>query len=103
MSKCLLTILTLFALAVPVVAQDAEVGKEYEITIESEQDNQYTGPFGQAKIGSIVFAVPNAKAKEKYRVKVTAIRQNQYTQAMQASCDFQQIGGDKKGMCLAAP
>jgi len=24
----------------PAIAQDAEVGKEYQITIESEQDNQ---------------------------------------------------------------
>ena len=60
-------------------------------------------PFGQAKIGSIVFAVPDAKVKEKYNVKVTDIRDNQYTGDKQASCEFQQVGGDRKGMCIAAP
>ncbi len=90
-------------LAVPVLAQDAEVGKEYEITIQTEQDNQYTGPNGQAKIGGIVFMIPNAKVMEKYKVKVTEIRENQHTMAKQASCDFEQIGGTKKGNCIGAP
>ena len=103
MVKFLLTTIAVLGLALPATAQDAEVGKEYEITIETEQDNQYTGPFGEAKIGSIVFNVPNAKVKEKYKVKVTDIRNNQYTGAKQASCEFQQVGGDRKGMCNAAP
>lgn len=88
---------------IPAMAQDAEVGKEYQITIESEQDNQYTGPYGQAKIGSIFVMVPNAKKDQRYNVKITDIKPNQYTGNKQASCTFEQIGGDRKGNCLGAP
>jgi predicted RNA-binding protein with TRAM domain len=87
----------------PAIAQDAEVGKEYQITIESEKNNQYTGPYGDAKIGSIAVLVPNAKKSEKYKVKITDIKPNQYTGDKQASCTFEQIGGDRKGDCLGAP
>jgi predicted RNA-binding protein with TRAM domain len=103
MRRLLLASVVLLGLALPAIAQDAQVGKEYDITIESEQTNQYTGAFGQAKVGSVVFDVPNAKKQEKYHVKVTAIAKNQYTGDTQASCDFQQTGGDKKGSCIAAP
>jgi predicted RNA-binding protein with TRAM domain len=103
MRRFLLIGIAVLGLALPAIAQDAEVGKEYDVTIESEQNNQYTGPFGQAKIGSIVFDVPNAKKDQKYHVKVTAITKNQYTGDQQASCDFQQVGGDKRmGMCIPA-
>ena len=87
----------------PAMAQDAQVGKEYQITIESEQDNQYTGPYGQVKMGKVVIQIPKAKKAEKYKVKITDIKQNQYTGDMQASCDFEQVGGDRKGNCLGAP
>ena len=87
----------------PAIAQDAEVGKEYQITIESEQENQYIGAYGQAKIGSIFVLVPNAKKDEKYKVKITDIKPNQYTNNKQASCTFEQVGGDRKGNCLGAP
>ena len=103
MRKALLVASAMFALAVPLAAQDAQVGKEYEITIETEMDNQYTGPYGEVKIGSIVVNVPNAKVKERYKVKITAIKENQYTGNKQASCDFEQLGGSKKGMCIGAP
>jgi predicted RNA-binding protein with TRAM domain len=103
MRRLLLASVVLLGFALPAIAQDAKVGKEYDITIESEQTNQYTGAFGQAKVGSVVFDVPNAKKQEKYHVKVTAIAKNQYTGDTQASCDFQQTGGDKKGSCIAAP
>jgi predicted RNA-binding protein with TRAM domain len=89
--------------ALPAMAQDAQVGKQYQITIESEQDNQYTGPYGEAKIGSIFVLVPMAKKGEKYSVKITDIKPNQYTGNKQASCTFEQIGGDRKGNCLGAP
>jgi predicted RNA-binding protein with TRAM domain len=93
-----------FWLALPLLAQDAEVGKEYDITIQTEDSNQYTGAYGEAKVGSIVFDVPNAKKDEKYHVKVTDIKSNQYTGNKQASCDFNQVGGAaRKGMCIAAP
>jgi predicted RNA-binding protein with TRAM domain len=85
------------------LAQDAEVGKEYEITIARQDENQYVGAFGQARIGSVVVNVPDAKVKERYRVKITAIRENQYTGDRQASCDFQQIDGSRTGMCIPAP
>lgn len=104
MRSFLVTAIVLLALALPAIAQDAEVGKEYDITIQSEQSNQYTGAYGEAKVGSIAFDVPDAKKGEKYHVKVTDIKTNQYTGNKQASCDFQQQdGGDRKGMCIAAP
>ena len=91
------------ALALPATAQDAEVGQEYEITIVTEEDNQYTGPYGQARIGSIVVNVPDAKVEERYAVRITAIRQNQYSGDRQASCEFELIEGEREGNCLPAP
>ena len=103
-SSAVLAVGVILSLALPALAQDAEKGKEYEITIESEQDNQYTGPYGQSNIGKVVVMVPNAKKAEKYKIKVTDVQQNQYTGDRQASCDFEQIGGSaRKGMCLGAP
>ncbi len=87
----------------PAAAQDVEVGQEYEITIATEEDNQYTGPYGQVMIGEIFVMVPEAKMGERYTVTITAIRLNQYSGDRQASCTFQQIGGDREGMCLPAP
>ncbi len=103
MLRFLLTTTAVLALTLPAAAQDAEVGKEYEITIQTEEDNQYTGPYGQARIGSVVVNVPNAKAEERYKVKITDIRENQYTGNRQASCEFEQVDGDRKGTCNAAP
>ena len=91
------------ALASPATAQDAVVGQEYEITIATEEDNQYTGPYGQVMIGSIVVMVPDATVNERYTVRITAIAQNQYSGDRQASCEFALIGGDREGMCLPAP
>jgi hypothetical protein len=90
-------------LAWPVVAQNAEVGKEYDITIQAEDSNQYVGTFGQASVGAVVFLIPNAKVDQKYHVKVTGIALNQYTGENQASCEFQQTGGEHKGKCIDAP
>ena len=101
--KKILAAMVILAFALPVMAQDAEVGKEYDITIESEHDNQFTGPFGQVKLGSILVLIPNAKTGEKYKIKVTEVNTNVYTGDKQASCDFQQIGADRKGNCLGAP
>lgn len=103
MRKMLLATIVVLAFVLPAMAQDAEVGKEYDITIQTEGSNEYVGAYGQAKIGSIVFLVPEAKTDEKYHVKVTAIARNQYTGDTQASCDFQQTGGNRKGMCIGAP
>ncbi len=91
------------ALASPATAQDAEVGQEYEITIATEENNQYTGPYGQVRIGTIFVMVPEAKVGETYNVRVTAIATNQYSGNRQASCEFALIGGDRTGMCLPAP
>ncbi len=103
MLRFLLTTTAVLALALPAMAQDAEVGKEYEITIATEEDNQYTGPYGQVRIGSIFVMVPDAKVDERYTVRITAIAQNQYSGDRQASCEFEQIDGDRKGTCLPAP
>ena len=103
MLRFLLTTTAVLALALPAAAQDAEVGKEYEITIETEEDNQYTGPYGQATIGSVVVNVPDAKMEERYTVTITAVRENQYSGDLQASCTFALIDGDREGMCLPAP
>ena len=91
------------ALALPAAAQDAVVGQEYEITIATEEENQYTGPYGQVRLGAIYVMVPEAKVGERYTVMVTAIATNQYSGNRQAACDFKQIGGDKEGNCLPAP
>ena len=99
----LLTTTAVLVLALPATAQDAEVGEEYEITIETEEDNQYTGPYGQAKIGSVFVLVPNAKVDEKYHVTIADIRVNQYSGNSQASCEFEQIDGDREGMCVRSP
>ena len=103
MLRFVFTTTAVLTLAVPATAQDAEVGQEYEITIETEEDNQYTGPYGQAKIGSIVVNVPDAKAEERYTVRITGIAANQYTGDRQASCEFEQVDGGREGMCLPAP
>ena len=89
MLRSLLTTTAVLALAVPATAQDAEVGQEYDITIATEEDNQYTGPYGQARIGLVVVNVPNAKVDERYTVTITAVRVNQYTEDRQASCEFE--------------
>ena len=91
------------ALALPATAQDAEVGQEYEITIATEEDNQYTGPYGQVRIGVIFIMVPNAKVDETYIVRITAIATNQYSGNRQAACEFKLIDGDREGNCLPAP
>ncbi len=103
MLRFLLATTAILALALPATAQDAEVGEEYEITIETEENNQYTGPYGQARIGSVVVNVPNAKVEERYNVTITDIRTNQYSNERQASCEFEQVDGDRKGMCNGAP
>ena len=54
------------------------------------------------RIGSIVVNVPDAEVDERYIVRITAIRQNQYSGDRQASCEFEQIDGDREGMCLPA-
>ncbi len=103
MLRFLLTTTAVLALALPATAQDVEVGQEYEITIATEEDNQYTGPYGQATIGEIVVNVPDAKMEERYTVTITAVRENQYSGDRQASCEFEQIDGAREGMCLPAP
>jgi hypothetical protein len=104
MRKILFTASVLLMVAIPVISQDAEMGKEYDITIASEDNNQYVGAYGEAFIGKIDFMVPNAKKDEKYHVKVTGIALNQYTGNQQASCDFKQTGGaNRTGACIPAP
>jgi predicted RNA-binding protein with TRAM domain len=103
MRRFLFTTGAVLVLALPAAAQDAEVGEEYEITIATEEDNQYTGPYGQARMGSVVINVPDAKVDETYKISITAIRVNQYTDDRQASCEFEQVGGDRTGECLGAP
>ncbi len=103
MLRFFFTTTAVLALALPATAQDAEVGQEYEITIATEEENQYVGAYGQVIIGSIVVMVPDAKVEERYKVRITAIAQNQYSGNRQASCEFEQVDGDRKGMCNAAP
>jgi hypothetical protein len=104
MRKSLFAATAILLAIIPVLAQDAEVGKEYDITIESEDNNQYVGAYGEVFIGKIDFMVPNAKTGEKYHVKVTGIALNQYTGNQQAACDFKQTGGSNRaGSCIPAP
>ena len=85
MRSFVFTTSAVLVLVAPIAAQDAEVGQEYEITIATEESNQYTGPYGQVRLGSVVVNVPNAKVDEKYTVSITEIRVNQYTDERQAS------------------
>ncbi len=107
MLRLVFTATEVLALALPAAAQDAAqnavVGQEYEITIATEEDNQYTGPYGQVRMGEIFIMVPEAKVGERYTVRVTAIATNQYSGNRQAACEFKQIGGDREGNCLPAP
>ena len=98
-----LALTAVLAMASPATAQDAVVGQEYEITIATEEDNQYTGQYGQVMIGSIFVMVPDAKVDERYTVRITAIARNQYSGNVQAACEFSLIDGDREGMCLPAP
>ena len=66
MRRFVFTTGAVLALALPAATQDAEVAEEYEITIATEESNQYTGPYGQVRLGSVVINVPNAKVDEKY-------------------------------------
>ena len=90
MFRLLLQTTAVLALALPATAQDAEVGEEYEITIETEEENQYVGMYGQARIGSVVVNIPNARVEERYSVTITDIRENQYSGDRQAACEFEQ-------------
>ena len=103
MGRFFVTTGAVLVLVVPAAAQDAEVGQEYEITIATEENNQYVGSYGQVRLGSVVVNVPDAKVDETYKVTITEIRVNQYTDERQASCDFEQVGGDRTGECLGAP
>jgi hypothetical protein len=103
MRRILLMGTALMAFAWPILAQNAEVGKEYDVTIESQDSNQWVGPFGVAKVGSIVFWIPAAETNQKYHVKVTKIARNQYTDETQGSCDFQRTGTEMKGQCIDVP
>jgi hypothetical protein len=103
MRRFLFTAIAMLMLAVPAAAQDPEVGEDYEITIATEESNEYVGSYGQVRIGSVLVMVPDAKADERYIVSITAIRVNQYSDERQASCEFTQIGGDRIGECLGAP
>ena len=104
MSKLIAVSVALIALVIglPAMAQDAQTGMQYQITIASEGDNQFIGAYGQANIGKVVVLIPNAKKDEKYTVTITDIKPNQYTGDTQASCNFEQIGGDRKGKCIDA-
>ena len=103
MRSFVFTTSAVLVLVAPMAAQDAEVGQEYEITIATEESNEYVGSYGQVRIGSVLVMVPDAKADERYMVSITAIRVNQYSDERQASCEFTQIGGDRIGECLGAP
>lgn len=91
------------ALAVAAQAQDAEVGKKYEVTVAAEVDNPFVGSFGDARIGKIALQIPGAKAGEKYSVTIIAIKENGFTGLQQATCTYEQVGGDRKGQCNAPP
>ncbi len=103
MRRFLFTAIAMLLLAVPAAAQDPEVGEDYEITIATEENNQYVGAYGQVRMGSVLVMVPDAKADERYTVSITAIRVNQYSNEKHASCEFTQIGGNGTGECIGAP
>lgn len=86
------------------MAGPLEVGKEYEVIIT--QDLGFAiihSPYGFTEVGGVLVAIPSAKAGERYKIKVTDIRENANTGKSQASCEFMSMSGMKKGKCIAPP
>ena len=69
-----------------------EIGQTYQVSIEEEFHNQWTGPQGIARIEGIEVRIPSAKVGEQYRVTVTSIGTNQWTQRAEATVsDVQRV------------
>ena len=64
------------------MAEEAEVGKTYEVEIVGESTDE--GVFGIAYIGEAKLMVPNAKVGDKVSVKITAVVPNYFTQQKEA-------------------
>jgi hypothetical protein len=62
----------------------AEVGQTYDITIEEEQSNEWTGPQGVARLGEVEVRISNAKKGQQFRVEIVGIETNQWTQRREA-------------------
>ena len=62
----------------------AEVGQTYDITIEEEQTNEWTGAQGVARLGEVQVRISNAKKGDKFRVEITSTETNPWTQAREA-------------------
>jgi predicted RNA-binding protein with TRAM domain len=56
-----------------------EVGQVYEVIIEQEDNNPWTGAMGIAKLEDVFVRVPNAKKGEKIKVKILGIENNSWT------------------------
>ena len=97
------TAITILSACLPAMAQDAQAGKQYQISIVSEDSNEWQGAYGQANIGKVAVLIPGAKKGDKYTIKISDIKTNQYSEVLQASCEFEQIGGNRKGKCVDAP
>lgn len=64
------------------MAEDAEVGKTYEVEIVEETTDE--GSFGIAYIGEAIVNVPNAKIGDRVSVKITAVVPNYFTNRKEA-------------------
>lgn len=67
---------------------EAKVGETYDVTVEEEFENQWTGALGIAKIGDVRVPIPKAKKGEKFKVKITSVGTNQWTNAKEAKFEI---------------
>ena len=61
-----------------------EAGNTYDIVIEEEQSNEWTGPLGVTHLGDVDVVIPKAKKGDQFRVKVLRVETNQWTGKKQA-------------------
>lgn len=61
-----------------------EAGNTYDIVIEEELSNEWTGAQGIVHMGDVDIAIPNAKKGQAFKVKVVRIESNQWTGKKQA-------------------
>ena len=57
----------------------AEVGQTYEITIEEEQSNEWTGPQGVARLGDVEVRISDAKKGAQFKIEIIGVEPNPWT------------------------
>ena len=57
----------------------AEVGQTYEVEVEEERSNEWTGPQGVARLDEVEVPIPNAKKGERFKIRILGVETNQWT------------------------